>query len=158
MAVVRSLRGLVLRLSPGSAPGENAHQIAGQDGVAVVVPTVEFGREQRRAPGGPTNDDPQVEPVAAPYDVWAAIDAYQTVDPGDYFDEIAVDEDDASLQEGRDAVVAAEVDHHRYEELTVRATGLRGRRGVTGVRSAREQAQPYEGKVKLLHRTSHGSA
>ena len=157
MAVVRSLRGLVLRLSPGSAPGENAHQIAGQDGVAVVVPTVEFGREQRRAPGGPTNDDPQVEPVAAPYDVRTAIDAYQTVDPSNYFDEIAVDEDDASLQR-RDAVVAAVVERHRYDELAARTNDLRGLGGVSGVRGAREQAQPYEGKVKLLHITSHGSA
>ena len=44
IAVVRSLRGLALRLLPGSARGENAHQIASQDGVAVVVPTVEFGK------------------------------------------------------------------------------------------------------------------
>ena len=158
MAVVGSLRGLVLRLSPGSAPREAAHQIAGQDGVAVVVPTVEFGREQRRAPGFRTSVDPQVEPVAAPYDVRAAIDANQAVDPSDYFDEIAVDEDDASLKERRDAVVAIVVEHHRYDELAVRTTGLRWREGVTGVRGAREQAQPYEGKVKLLHRTSHESA
>ena len=140
MAVVRSLRGLVPRLSPGSAPGKNAHQIASQDGVAVVVPTVEFGRDQRRVPRPPTSVDPQVEPVAAPYDVRAAIDAYQTVDHGDSFDETAVIEVDASLQK-KPAAVAAVVDEHEYGELTVRADGLGGWKGVTGVRGARNQAQ-----------------
>ena len=104
---------------PGSARGGNAHQIAGQDGVAVVVPTVEFGKQHRRAPGGPTNVGPQVEPVAAQYDIRAGIDEYQTVDRSDCFDEIAVIEVDASLQKKPAAVVVNDA-RHRYEELTVR--------------------------------------
>ncbi len=105
-----------------SAHEEAADQIAGQDGVAVVVPTVEFGREQRRVLGPPTSVDPQVEPVAPPYDVRAAIDEYQIIDRGNSFDEIAVIEVDES-PEKNPAAVATVVEDHEYGEVTVRAIG-----------------------------------
>ncbi len=93
---------------------EAAHQIPDHDRVAVVAPAIEFCREQRRVPA---RVDPQVEPIAAPHDVRTGIDAHQAVDTSDLFDEIAVDEDNASLQERRDAVVAGDQSKIPGEEL-----------------------------------------